>query len=140
MSFDLLLDNGDISFDELGQLNTVTGAEKLAQQIEKIIYESIGDNIDDPQYGTILRQMVGASGNGEVLKSMALQSIESALSKYQSYQAEQIERGQEMDNGEILVTWANIEVSTPTGDPRNMYITGDIINRAGEVLTTEVKI
>ncbi len=139
MSFDLKLTDGDITFNEFGQLEIVEDAEKLAQQASKIVYEAQGDNLEDFQYGTILRSLVGQSGDGEVLKTMAFKSIDDALARLQSYQTQQELNGQHLSPKEKLVQYANFNITTSTTDPRNMYITGELFYDGGSTtLSVEV--
>lgn len=140
MSFDLELIDGDIWFDEFGKLITVEDDAKLAQQSAKIVYESQGDNLEDLEYGTVLRGMIGSRGDGQVLQNIAQKSIESALQLLQLYQQAQISNDQGVSSKERLIGYGNISITTPVGDPRNMYITGDLYNEAGETVDLELTV
>lgn len=139
MSYDLLLSNGDIEFDEFGKLKIVEDEKKLAQSVEKIIYESQGDNLEDFNYGTIMRDLVGSSGgNGEVIRNQAIQSIEEALTKLQQYQQIQQRNGQYISNKEMLKSWANLTVWSPSA--RELAITGDVYNNFNQSIPLSVTV
>ena len=55
MSFDLSIEKGDIKIGSDGSLSTVSGNNKLRQDIIKILLTDIGDNKFHPKYGSMSR-------------------------------------------------------------------------------------
>jgi hypothetical protein len=62
MSWSLQLSNGDLSFGSSG-LNTVSGAQKLVQDLGCDILEPMGTDPMHPEFGSIIDGSVDANGN-----------------------------------------------------------------------------
>lgn len=62
MSWSLQVSNGDLSFGSAG-LNTVSGAQKLTQDLACDILEPLGNDPMHPAYGSIIDGSVDANGN-----------------------------------------------------------------------------
>lgn len=122
MSFDLALIDSDLSIKPDGTIRTVTGANKLKQDIIKIILTPIGSVKYHSWYGSAVNE----GTIGEVLPdSMLFQDISSAiqnsLSKLQTLQRSQ-SSSQRVELAEILATINSIEVQRKPSDPRQINV------------------
>lgn len=120
MSFDLSIEKGDIKIGTDGSLSTVSGNNKLRQDIIKILLTDIGDNKFHPKYGS----HVGALRIGDHIDSkLASLDIESsarnAITNLMSLQASQSKR-QALSPGEVIIDVLEVSVVRDKADPR-MY-------------------
>ncbi len=125
MSWSLAIINGDISYGSQG-LNTVTGSNKLVQDLSCCILEPLGTDYNDPDFGSIIEGGVDSEGNvypgliGGPNNSASASQITTEISRIcQNYQAEQVARNQNdlntygtstLSAGEALLGVSNIQV------------------------------
>lgn len=122
MSFDLALIDSDLSRMPDGTIRTVNRADKLKQDIVKIILTPISSLKYHPWYGSAINE----GTIGEVLPdSMLFQDITTAiqqsLSKLQTLQRAQAS-GQRVELSEILASINEIQVQRNPGDPRQVNV------------------
>lgn len=124
MSFDLKIENGDISITADGKLNTVSDNNKLRQDIVKILLTKLGENKYHPTYGS----SIGAIEIGHVTDESLLEldlssSAESSIRNLMTLQGSQAKR-QYLTPGETIVAILDVSVDRDTIDPRvyNIFI------------------
>ena len=122
MSFDLALIDSDLSRMPDGTIRTVNRANKLKQDIVKIILTPIGSLRYHPWYGSSINE----GTIGEVLPdSMLYQDITTAiqqsLSRLQTLQRAQAS-GQRVELSEILASVNDIQIQRNPSDPRQVNV------------------
>jgi hypothetical protein len=124
MSFDLKIKNGDLVLDSSGSLVSVSGNNKIRQDIVKILLTKPGDNRFHSSYGSNLGLLkVGNVTDESILELELKRSAEDAI-KYLIFLQKNQSRGQVLSLSEIILDIANISVERDSADPRlyNIYI------------------
>jgi hypothetical protein len=124
MSFDLKIKNGDLVLDSSGSLVSVSGNNKIRQDIVKILLTKPGDNRFHSSYGSNLGLLkVGNVTDESILELELKRSTEDAI-KYLIFLQKNQSRGQVLSLSEIILDIANISVERDSADPRlyNIYI------------------
>ena len=124
MSFDLKIKNGDLVLDSSGSLVSVSGKNKIRQDIVKILLTKPGDNRFHSSYGSNLGLLkVGNVTDESILELELKRSAEDAI-KYLIFLQKNQSRGQVLSLSEIILDIANISVERDSADPRlyNIYI------------------
>lgn len=117
MSFDLKIFKGDLQIDKSGSIVTVSGNQKLRQDIIKVLLTAYGDNRYHPGYGSSLGQIeIGSSDPGLTeaeIKNSALSAINGliAMQRRQS-------RYQTLSPSETIVSVLDLSVLRDKIDPR----------------------
>ena len=125
MTWSLAIKNGDISYGQNG-LNTVTGSDKLVQDLSCAILEPLGTDYSDPNFGSVIQGGVDADGivypgyigapNNPAMQSLIASEIQRIC---QNYQIEQIQRNQNdlsqygvstLSAGEALLNVTSVQV------------------------------
>jgi hypothetical protein len=125
MSWSLAISNGDISYGPKG-LNTVTGANKLVQDLSCCILEPLGTDYNDPNFGSIIEGGIDADGNvyhgliGSNNDQDVAAMIQAEIQRIcQNYQMLQVQRNQNdlstygsstLTAGEALLGVSNINI------------------------------
>ena len=113
MSFDLKLNDGDLEFGPDGDFVLLTGREKLAQDLGKILLTRIGQDPGDSRYGTELRDLLGRRLDQQLLEGIAGKSVRLAVNFLQSLQFVQSTE-QEVSFDEIIGDIEALEVKQPS--------------------------
>jgi len=130
MSFDLKVKNGNLVISG-GQLVTVEGTDKLAQDIVKIIITPAGSNVFYPWYGSILSKVsIGSSADFTFINSFAESQIRDALEKLRLIQERQIASGQRVTAAEQLAAIQYIKITQNTVDPTMWIINVRVLSKA----------
>ena len=138
MSFDLLLNNGTISISSSGELEIVTGQNKLSQDIIKIIATASGTNLAHKWYGSsIPEKIVGSGLRLDLLKTEIVKNIQSCLQNLKSLQEQQVRAGQVLVPEEAIATVEGIQI-IGSSDPRDLIIVITIKTRANNILQEEL--
>ena len=94
MSFDLQVLNGDLVIKN-SDLATVTGKDKLIQDLLKIALTDAGGNVLNPWYGTLIgKSLVGSVLNSDILLSVAQTQLQNAVETLKKLQNMQVAEGQ----------------------------------------------
>lgn len=118
MSFDLRLTNGDLSIKN-GDVETITGSDKLVQDILKIAITQAGTNPYAPWYGSLIsRTLIGAHLDDQIIISAAESQLQLALNTLQTLQIKQVELRQPMVAAEQIAAILDISVERNSLDPR----------------------
>jgi len=123
MSYDLKLENNDLSINPDGTVKTVRDNEKLKQDIVRAILTPVGANAFHQWYGsTINAGIVGSGMSAGQIEAEAKRSIQETLNNLISLQKTQA-RIQYVSPGEQLMAVREIEVLQDDIDPRQFQVT-----------------
>ena len=129
MSFDIRVLNGDIEFDNNGDLRTMANSDKLAQDIVKILNTPIGTNSLNPGYGSPLTvNNVGDVVNADIIIQHTQSAIAQALEQLVSLQALQ-QAIQTVTDAETLIDFETPTVEQDEVDPRQFNIVVNALSR-----------
>ena len=118
MSFDLKIKNGDLVLNN-GDLQTVTGSEKLIQDILKICLTTAGANPLYAWYGSFIsRTIIGNPDGNAVLVSIAKSQLSNALDNLKNLQDLQIKSFQRVSADEQISAISDIAIIRNKTDPR----------------------
>lgn len=142
MSFDLKIKNGDIVIESSGLLASVSGNQKIRQDIVKILLTNFGDNKFHIRYGSDVGALkIGEVADQKIIEMDIKRSVEEAIRYLISLQKSQ-SRSQYLSSSEIILDISNISTERDSEDPRlyNIFISVltqklDIIN---EVITIRI--
>lgn len=82
--------NNDISYNNLGLVNTVQNEEKLLQEVKKGLLTTIGSNPFHIWYGTNINKLIGSKiYNVDSLRAYLVQEVNVLLEKYLDIQIKQ---------------------------------------------------
>lgn len=134
MSWSFQLKNGDLNFAGPGGFATVTGQQKLVQDLKDWLLEPRGSDPFHPDYGSILDGGIASDGTviegsiGSVITSESLLTIESeirrVLGAYQQVQIQRLQRESALYNG--LNTFSAGEILSSIDDVQVIQV-GDTI-------------
>lgn len=138
MSFDLQVSNGDLVIGNNGDLAQITGSDKLAQSLLKIVLTPVGGNPVQPWYGSLINKtLVGSILKTDIVLTMAQGQLQSAIETLQKIQQLQIASGQAVTPDEQIAAVSSINITRSTTDPRVLVILLSVLNRAfGRVSTS----
>jgi hypothetical protein len=136
VSFDLLINNGDLVIGNNGDVSPVTDISKLEQDLLKIALTTVGANTLQPWYGSLIgKTLVGSYLKSDIVITMAKIQLQNCIEILKNLQAIQTSSGQPTSPGELIASISNISVVRNTVDPRIFQITIRVINRAfGQVV------
>lgn len=145
MTWSLAISNGDISYGQNG-LNTVTGSDKLVQDLSCTILEPLGTDYSDPNFGSVIEGGVDADGivypgyigaaNNAAMQGLIASEIQRIC---QNYQIDQIQRNQNdlssygvstLSAGEALLNVTSVQVNQVD---TMAYVTVDLTTGTGSV-------
>jgi len=122
MSFDLALINSDLSIKPDGTIRTIVGADKLKQDIVKIILTPIGSVKYHLWYGSAINEgTIGKVPPDNMLFQDISTALQQSLSRLQTLQRAQAS-GQRVDLSEMLATINNLQIQRNPADPRQVNV------------------
>jgi hypothetical protein len=124
MSFDLKIKNGDLVLDSSGSLVSISGNNKIRQDIVKILLTRPGDNRFHSSYGSNLGLLrVGDVADESIVELELKRSAEEAI-RYLIFLQKNQSKSQVLSLSEIILDIANIYVERDSEDLRlyNIYI------------------
>jgi len=124
MSFDLKIQNGDLSLNSSGLIEPVVGNAKLRQDILKILVTDSGSNPFHPSYGSYLGKLkIGGIADDRIINLDIEKSVRNAVNYLMQLQRSQSQR-QSLSAGEVVAELLNVEVSRDENDPRayNVFV------------------
>ena len=124
MSFDLKILKGDIVIDKTSSISTVSGNEKLRQDIIKILLTKLGENKFHPSYGSKIGLIeIGYVPDAELLDLDLKLAAEESIVKLMLLQRQQ-EAFQFISPDEKILNINDISVTRDKIDPRmyNIFI------------------
>jgi len=130
MSFELKLESGDIKFSPEGELYTITGLEKLKQDLIKVLLTEIGENDYHPWYGSMLGQAVvgQATTFNTTLRNVEL-AVTNSLENLAFLQKEQLQY-QTVTPAESIGAINFVNVEREPLDPRQWNIRVSVLTKA----------
>lgn len=130
----------DISYNNLGLVNTVQNEEKLLQEVKKGLLTTIGSNPFHIWYGTNINKLIGSKiVNVDTLRAYLVQEVNLYLDKYLDIQIKQGQY-QQVSDREAYYQTLLVDLTPDETDPT--YWTLNIIfqNRTGADLAFEKRI
>ncbi len=117
MSFDLKISKGDLQINNSGDIVTVSGNQKLRQDIIKILLTAYGDNKYHPGYGSALGQIEVGSTDFKITEAEIKNTALSAINGLIAMQRRQ-SRTQTLSPSEVIVSVLDVAVLRDNADPR----------------------
>lgn len=131
MSFDLLIQNGDLAIGQDGDLNRVEDSDKLIQDVLKMLVTPLGSNIFYPFYGSLInKSLVGqAFFDIEMLNSVGSSQLQNSLETLQRLQQKQAVE-QYVSPFEQIAAIKKVRIERNQEDYRFFLVTVEIATRA----------
>ena len=140
MSFDLKIENGDISIGQDGTVKIVSDNSKLRQDIIKILLTPLHENKFHQEYGNEIGSLkIGQIIDRELLELDIRASVEISIRKLMSLQREQSKR-QYVSPGEVIADILDISASRDINDPRLYIISVSILTQKLTTITESVTV
>lgn len=134
MSFDLKLQNGSFLIFN-GEPETVSGIEKLQQDVIKIVSTELGTVKLHSWYGTSLRHsIIGTASSVQSLKSEVIRTVSNALNNLKLIHEQNEKSGQVLTSKEVIGQVDSIDCLETT-DIRQLIIYIKITTRSGIKMT-----
>jgi len=112
----------------------MSGFYKTIIKWAKCLLTSVGSDLSDPTYGTVLADAAGSVGGTEdILRDMATMAVLSATKKLKEYQA-----FDDLPDEEILTTVAILDVALPSPDV--LHLTVRFVNAANDRMALRMPI
>jgi hypothetical protein len=142
MSFDLKIKNGDLSIGNSGALDTVSGNNKIRQDIVKILLTNIGENRFHSRYGSDLGAFkVGDVSDQTMIELDLKRSIEEAI-RYIMFLQKNQSKYQVLSLSEVILEIVDIRTERDSADPRlyNIYISilTQKLDKIEEIITIRI--
>lgn len=129
MSFDLRLENNDISINPDGTVKTVRDNEKLKQDIIKAILTPLGSNPFHQWYGsTLSERTIGQALDAGHTEAETQRAIHNTLTNLVALQKAQA-RTQFVSPGETIASIQNITVLRNKVDPRQFQVIVSVLTK-----------
>jgi len=142
MSFDLKIKNGDLSIGNSGALDTVSGNNKIRQDIVKILLTNIGENRFHSRYGSDLGAFkIGDVSDQTMIELDLKRSVEEAI-RYIMFLQKNQSKYQVLSLSEIILEIVDIRTERDSADPRlyNIYISilTQKLDKIEEIITIRI--
>lgn len=142
MSFDLKIKNGDLSIGNSGALDTVSGNNKIRQDIVKILLTNIGENRFHSRYGSDLGAFkIGNVSDQTMIELDLKRSVEEAI-RYIMFLQKNQSKYQVLSLSEIILEIVDIRTERDSSDPRlyNIYISilTQKLDKIEEIITIRI--
>jgi hypothetical protein len=130
LSFDLKIVSGGLVINN-GELATVTGSDKLSQDLLKIAITEAGSNPLQPWYGSLVsRTLIGNYLSDDILLTIAKDQLQKAIENLKNLQNIQISSGQKMSPDEQIAFIKQVNVVRNATDPRVIQVFVRVLSRA----------
>lgn len=140
MSFDLKIQNGDLSIGSDGDVNFVIGNQKVLQEIKKIILTDIGENRFHPFYGSKVGALsVGSIVDYNFLSSELKRSVAESINNLMRLKESQ-SRFQALNPSEVIISLDQVSAERDLVDPRVWSIFISVTVQSLDEINTVVKI
>ena len=142
MSFDLKIKNGELSIGNSGALDTVSGNNKIRQDIVKILLTNIGENRFHSRYGSDLGAFkIGNVSDQTMIELDLKRSVEEAI-RYIMFLQKNQSKYQVLSLSEIILEIVDIRTERDSSDPRlyNIYISilTQKLDKIEEIITIRI--
>lgn len=139
MTFDLRLVGGSIQLRSDGDLDRISGQEKLTQDAIKIVVTPTGTHRAHPWYGSTLDvRVTGSVLTDELLENEVKSTVALAIQNLQSLQQQQERAGQFLAPEEAIAAITKIELVRDTVDPRQLIVIITIRTRSGKLIQEQI--
>jgi len=130
MSSDLRIVNGDFILKN-GDLEQITGQNKLIQDILKICLTAAGSNIYQPWYGSFIsKTLIGSHLSTDITLTIAQSQLQNALENLKKLQQLQLNSTlQQVTPDEHIAGIKEVKVSRNQIDPRLFEVMIKVLNR-----------
>lgn len=140
MSFDLKIQNGDLSISSSGAIEPTIGNAKLRQDILKILITDSGSNTYHPKYGSFLGKLkIGGIADDRIVQLDIEKSVRSAIEYLMALQKSQSQR-QSLSAGEVIADVLKIGVSRDKNDPRAYNVFVSVLTGELTEITTSLAV
>jgi phage baseplate assembly protein W len=140
MSFDLKIKNGDIVLDSSGLLTTVSGNQKIRQDIVKILLTKFGDNKFHARYGSDVGALkIGEVADQKIIEMDIKRSAEEAVRYLISLQRSQA-RSQFLSVSEVILDISNVATERDSEDPRLYNILISVLTQKLDIIEEVITI
>lgn len=130
MSFDLKVVNGDLVLSN-GDVGTITGNDKLVQDLLKIALTTAGSNVLQPWYGSLIsRSLIGSYLDSNIIISVAKNQLQYAVENLKNLQNIQVSSGQKVTPDEQIAFINDISITRNTVDPRIFSVVIRVLSRS----------
>ena len=130
MSFDLKVVNGDLVLSN-GDVGTITGNNKLVQDLLKIALTTAGANVLQPWYGSLIsRTLIGSYLDSNIIISVAKNQLQYAVENLKNLQNIQVSSGQKVTPDEQIAFINDISITRNTVDPRIFSVVIRVLSRS----------
>jgi len=136
MSFDLQIQNNDLVLKN-GDFKTVSGTNKLSQDVLKMCLTTAGSNPFNPWYGSFIsRTIIGNPNDTPILVQISKSQLYTSLENLKKLQDLQIKSFQRVSSDELIAAISNIAIVRDQSDQRifNVYIS--ILTKGNNQLST----
>jgi len=141
MSFDLKLQNGDLSLSNKNDIAIVEENDKLMQEIMKIISTPLGGNMLYPWYGSpITQSLIGTAFESNFISNIASVQLRSALETLQNLQIAQAKTSQIVTPQEQIAAIQNVKIDRNINDARFFSIVLTVLSKAFRQTTTTLQV
>ncbi len=135
MSFDLLLQNGDITISQTADFAIVVDRQKLIQDIIKMITTPIGSNVFQPSIGSLInKRLIGQTLGAANVVTILQGSIQEALGNLQKLQKVQAQ-SQALSPSETLITINSVSVARDSIEPRQLNVILKVVSGDGNTIS-----
>lgn len=129
MSFDLKVKNGDLVIEN-GDLATVSGSNKLIQDILKIAQTPAGANPAIPWYGSyVSKSIVGSALDTSIILEVGKSQLQSAIQTLMELQVEQVKSGQNVSADEQIKSIVDINIRQNKNNPTYFFVTIKVLSK-----------
>jgi hypothetical protein len=122
--------SNDLQWDPVNDVDTISGVDKLKQDINKILLTERGTNTNFPLYGSALQTFIGNKVNFQVLKAKVHDEVVSALQVLQFINKDNPNPDEKPDTLEFL------SIEQPSVDQIEVKI--NVITESGKRLVTGI--
>jgi hypothetical protein len=139
MSFDVKLEHGMLVLDTNGDLSRVDKAEKLLQDILKMLITPLGTNYFAPWYGSAAGNVIGNILDNNFAASLTSSQIRASLETLSKMQAIQA-KNQYLSPEEQIAAIRESTFRQNTVDPRYISIVASVVNKAFQQVNTTLDV
>jgi hypothetical protein len=129
MSFDLKLFGGDLEISN-GDFAIVEDADKLTQDILKLVSTQLGSNPFFPAYGSPISQALIGTSDLSFAQDVATQQLKASIERLKDLQQDQMRNNQIVTAQEQIAIIRDVSVNQAKDDPRYYYVNLTVINKA----------
>ncbi len=125
-----------------GDIGTITGTDKLIQDILKILMTPIGGNYFNPAYGSYFSStLIGSYLDKEISVSVAGNKIKDSLENLKTLQElQQNQYNQKVLPSELLAAVQNVSITNLPNDPRGYSVAIKVLTKAFNSTTITLKV